>query len=507
MTIEELAELKAELLVNQISFCKTFYKLRTGRDFKISNPLMRKSHHLSIIDSFEDVFSGNTNKLIINLPPRYGKTILTIYFIARAMANFPDSNFLYISVSHSLAIDATTEIRNIMLTPEYQKLFDVRLREDSQAKDNFTTTVGGTVKAIGAGGTIVGKGAGIQGSDRFGGAIIIDDIYNPNEVTSENTRRNIRDWFDNTLLSRRSNFEKTPIIYIGHRLHESDLAAELLSTGEWNSIVLPSLDENNYALDPDKHTSEQLLKMKSERPYFFFSQMQQSPQSPGSTLFNVEDFPVLEKMPEILTTFITADTAETDKESNDASVFSLWGLYDVKYKDVSTGMYAIHLLNCVELRVQPADLEDEFMSFYQSSVINKRYPSFAVIEEKSTGVTLISVLKRIQGLNIREVKRSAASGSKSTRFMNIQQYIKKGQVSVPYGMKHTKLFIDHMSKITANDSHAHDDICDTCYDAVNVALIQPLAMSYVADNKETIYTVNNIKKSMNRLCLARRKLW
>ena len=31
--------------------------------------------------------------------------------------------------------------------------------------------------------------------------------------------------------------------------------------------------------------------------------------------------------------------------------------------------------------------------------------------------------------------------------------------------------INHMSKITANDTHRHDDICDTLVDAVKICLI------------------------------------
>ncbi len=31
--------------------------------------------------------------------------------------------------------------------------------------------------------------------------------------------------------------------------------------------------------------------------------------------------------------------------------------------------------------------------------------------------------------------------------------------------------IEHMRKITANDTHRHDDVCDTLYDAIKIALI------------------------------------
>ena len=106
-------------------------------------------------------------------------------FVAWTLARYPDSNYLYISVSHELATRATSEIRNIITTPYYKRLFGVDLREDSAAKDSFISTAGGAIEAIGSGGTIVGKGAGIRGVDRFGGAIVIDDVHKPDEATIE----------------------------------------------------------------------------------------------------------------------------------------------------------------------------------------------------------------------------------------------------------------------------------------------------------------------------------
>lgn len=41
--------------------------------------------------------------------------------------------------------------------------------------------------------------------------------------------------------------------------------------------------------------------------------------------------------------------------------------------------------------------------------------------------------------------------------------------------------IKHMIKITANNSHRNDDICDTAYDAVKIALMDKTL--YVRDEK------------------------
>ena len=107
--------------------------------------------------------------------------------------------------------------------------------------------------------------------------------------------------------------------------------------------------------------------MRDLQPYVFSSQYQQNPIPPGGSLFKVDNFPILDKEPKILITFITVDTAETSKEINDATVFSLWGIYKIEHFGKETELYGLHWLNCVEMFVEPKDLQAEFMQFYASA--------------------------------------------------------------------------------------------------------------------------------------------
>jgi len=161
---------------------------------------------------------GEIANLLVNIPPRYGKTELLIHFVAWCLARNSACNFIYTSYSHTLATKQTATIRQIVSLPEYRRLFGVELADDTQAKDNFATTEGGSVYAVGAGGSITGRGAGIANSTEFGGAIIIDDIIKPQDALSDTIRDSRNDWYKNTLLSRLNN-RNTPIIFIGQRVH------------------------------------------------------------------------------------------------------------------------------------------------------------------------------------------------------------------------------------------------------------------------------------------------
>jgi predicted phage terminase large subunit-like protein len=466
------AKLKGSLLY----FTQIFYYIRTGRTFDLSEPPGRESHYISICRELVSVFDGKCNRLIINVPPRYGKTELLIHFIAWSIAQYPDSNNLYISYSHALAKKQTQTIRSILQMREYQDLFGVTLKDDTSAKDNFETNKGGSVYAAGAGGSITGRGAGIKGCYRFGGCIVIDDIHKPDEVTSDTIREGINEWYYNTLQSR-LNSPHTPIIFIGQRLHEDDLAATLIKSGHWKTLIIPAIDSAGNPLHPQMHDLKMLKQMQESSPYNFAAQYQQDPQPAGGGIYRPEWFVKHDVEPQILSTFITCDSAETDKNFNDATVFSFWGLYRVKIRDVETDQYALHWIDCEEIRVEPKDLQNSFLNFYANALKHKVKPSMAAIEKKSTGVTLLSVLKDYQGLQLIEIERNKASGSKIARFLEAQPYVASKQISLPTYGKHTPMCIEHCRKITANDSHRFDDICDTMYDAIKLALIDKVVIN------------------------------
>lgn len=492
-----------KLIDSLLYFTQIFYFLRTNRKFDLTYPDGRESHIITICKALTRVINGETKRLIINVPPRYGKTELVIHFVAWTLAQFKDSNYLYVSYSHSLAKKQTQTIRSIITLPEYREIFGVKLKDDQSAKDNFETIHGGSVYAAGAGGSITGRGAGISGANRFGGCIIIDDIHKPDEVTSDTMRESINDWYFNTLQSRVNSFN-TPIIFIGQRLHEDDLASRLINTKEWETVIIPAIDEADNALHPAMHDLKTLKKMQAEMSYVFASQYQQNPIPSGGGLFKRDMFIELEEMPKILSTFITCDTAETDKQYNDATVFSFWGLYKIRMRNEETDTYGLHWIDCWEQRIEPKDLQDSFMDFWSSCMRFKVQPQFAALEKKSTGVTLLSVLKTIPGMRVIDIERSGTVNSKTNRFIAMQPYISKKQVTLPQDARHTKLCIDHMTKITANNSHRWDDIADTCYDAVKIALIDKSLTVLEKDKTEDKVIAKNFYSHQNRIDKLRR---
>ena len=465
-------EVRAEIWGSFIKFCQIFFPLVTGREFAISNPACRESHFITIAKELTLTKRLQVPSLLINVPPGSGKSTLLALWVAWTMSEFPNSQYLYISYGHELAAKHTEFIRRVISCPYYAALFGITIRYDMKAKDHFVNNFGGSVKAFGSSGPITGQDAGLPNCDHFTGAIIMDDLHKPDEAHSDTIRSGVIQNYRETILQR-PRAPNVPMVFIAQRLHEDDICAYMLGGDDertYKAVVLQSLDAVGNALYPEVNPKSQLMLKKTKNPYVFSSQYQQEPVPAGGALYKEKDFVILYEDPTFICTFITADTAETSKSYNDATVFSFWGLY--KISDTSEiEEYALHWIDCNEIRVEPKELESEFQSFYSQCMLHPVKPRVAVIEKKSTGVTLCSVLSEMRGLEVRDVKRTKASGSKADRYLEMQPIIASKLISFSYAARHIGMCVSHMMKITANNSHRFDDIADTAYDAVKISLI------------------------------------
>jgi predicted phage terminase large subunit-like protein len=279
---------------SMLAFTRYMFRVRKGYDFIVN------AHHVEMCRQITRVLKGECKRLIINVPPRYSKTELAVInFIAFALGQRPDAEFIHTSYSGGLAANNAFMAKLIVESVEYQALFPaVILRTDSKARADWRTTAGGVVYAQGSGGTITGFGAG-KLRDGFGGAIIIDDPHKADEARSDVMRRNVIEWFGNTLESRK-NAPHTPIILIMQRLHEADLAGFLLAGGNgehWEQVTFAAIQPDGTALWPAKHDIDTLRSMERASPYVFAGQYQQLPAPLAGGEFKPDAIGMVEAIP------------------------------------------------------------------------------------------------------------------------------------------------------------------------------------------------------------------
>lgn len=322
--------LRAELM----PFTRYFFKQQYKRKYA------NWEHLYQIADMLERVLNGEVKRLIINIAPRYGKTEIAVKsFIAYCLALNPAAKFIHTTYSASLALDNSEQAKDLVMSDEYQKIFpNVRIKKTSKAKQKWSTTEGGGVYATSSGGQITGFGAGIVDDEeiltdddqkefekaiddlfdsindswlgikaKFGGAIIIDDPNKPDDADSELLRNRVNERFDSTI-SNRVNSRNTPIIIIQQRTHEDDLSGYLMRKqgvvgvdpdGIWHVLKLSSIKEDGTALCPQKHTIEELNKLRSHNDIVFERQHMQNPKPKSGLLFpedelNFADFDEME---------------------------------------------------------------------------------------------------------------------------------------------------------------------------------------------------------------------
>jgi predicted phage terminase large subunit-like protein len=505
----EKEEMAAQLRGSLQSFIKVFTKYMTQRAYIESQPEGRESHQITIcreLTSFMRMEHPNEN-LLINVEPGSGKSLHLCMFVAWCYTHYADCNFIYISYSHTLSAAKTLFIKQIIGSELFKYLFNVEISRDSRAKDHFATTAGGEVAAFGSAGAITGRDAGLPGLPRFSGAVIIDDAHKPDEAHSDTVRQSVIRNYEETIRQRpRGN--NVPIIFIGQRVHEADLAAYFIEDKDvkpWRKIILPSIDAAGNALCPERNSKEYLEELAEKSPYVYASQYQQDPLPAGGGIWKRDWMVELDEYPKITTTFITADTAETAKSYNDATVFSFWGVYEIESFGRNTGLTGLHWIDCLETRIEPKDLKDTFLDFWQECTRFKIPPHIAAIEKKSTGVTLVSALEEVRGISVKDIKRTRASGSKTERFLRAQPYLANKQISINADAKHKKLVLDHIEKITANDTHRFDDIADTLADAVDISLIEKQIIAVDNSTNTDDQKMAALRKGMLKRVNARSK--
>ena len=446
MTPADIADCQASLY----AFARTMFGARRGQ------PMLENWHQQQICAHLEQVVLGRINRLIINIPPRSGKTEIAVKsFMAWGMGLFPDSEFIHASYSKRLATANAYDTRALMQHETYGRIFPyVALQDDSKARDEFRTTLGGIVYATGSDGTITGYGSGKM-RPGFGGAVIIDDPIKPGEATSTLLRQNVISWYQNTIQSR-LNKPETPIIVIMQRLHEEDLSGWLLSGGSgehWHHLNIPAKDGAGQSFWPAQFPPEMLDRLETSSPYVFAGQYMQNPAPLGGGIFKDEWWRFLDVPPLTRWRAIYADTAQKTKEQNDYSVFQCWGM---------TIDGQICLLDMVRGKWEAPELETMARAFWQkhSQVQNAGALRAFKVEDKVSGTGLIQKLKR-EGIPIVPIQRNV---DKVTRAMDAAPYVESGNVIL---MRNLAPLSDFLSEASVFPNGAHDDMIDAAMSAIS----------------------------------------
>ena len=406
MSINAIIKQKCE--DSLLFFTRYIFKENTGKKFQVAK------FHETLADTLHKVHKGEIKRLIINIPPRYEKTELAVkMYIAWSLAKNPAAKFIHLSYSDSLALDNSSMTKEYINSDAFGRLWDIKLKKDSQSQKKWYTTDGGGVYATSSGGAITGFGAG------SGGAIIIDDPLKPDDAISDVRRSFINNRYNTTIRSR-VNDRDVPIIVIMQRLHEEDLSGYLLDGGsgeEWHHLKLSALDDDNKALWPEKHSFDELEAIRQADRYTFSGQYLQLPSPPEGGEWRKDWFNIVNsaELPNDIVYEMYIDGAYTKDTRNDPTGIQISG----KSGD------NLYIFKSIDKYLEMPELKNFITSFVQSCGVPV---SQILVEPKASGKSLVQLLRRETRYNVSELTTNFVRYSKIERARASSPFIEGGRV-------------------------------------------------------------------------------
>ena len=224
------------------------------------------AHHRKMAKAFERVATGELKRLMINMPPRMGKSQLTSWLLpAWIMGRAPDKKIIMASHTAELAIRFGRMVRNLIGSEEYKVLFpDVSLTADSKAAGRFDVSGGGEYFSVGVGGAVTGRGADL---------LVIDDPHSEQQGQQADPKLfdNTYEWF--TSGPRQRLQPGGAIIIVMTRWSQKDLCGQIMrdsivreGSDEWEVIELPAILPSGRSLWPDYWPLDELEKIRATLP-------------------------------------------------------------------------------------------------------------------------------------------------------------------------------------------------------------------------------------------------
>jgi len=327
-------------------------------------------HHEAIAAALEEVEAGNILRLIINIPPRHGKSELASRrFPAWFVGRDPYRQFIFATYNEDFARDFGVEVREILRSAVFRQVFPgVELRKGSQAADKLLTTRGGALFFVGRGGSITGRGADL--------ALIDDPIKDAKEAQSKTIRDDLWKWFTDVLMTRLLN-ESARVVIIMTRWHEDDIVGRLTDpknphfdpeeAKNWHILNLAALAEENDPLGrpkgaplwPERFGLTFLTNVRRVMKRSFYALYQGRPAPDDGDFFRREWLVGYKphELPQHLRLYAASDHAVSTNQENDKTCMGcagldeagvLWILPDIAWGRFEPDILLEHFLDQVE---------------------------------------------------------------------------------------------------------------------------------------------------------------
>jgi predicted phage terminase large subunit-like protein len=468
--------------------CRLRFDMFFQRCFLLLNPgaIFQENWSLDAMVHFaEKVIAGEITRGIVNMPPRYGKSLLfNVALCAFILGHDPRKRIFCISHAGTLSSDHANMFRAIVESAFYKRIFP-RMKIKRVVDDEVYTTKRGYRRWTSVLGSMVGMG---------GDLFIVDDPIKPVDAQSQVKRDNVNQWFSNTLLTRLDSKKLGSILIVMQRLHQDDLSGFLLrNAGDWEHLNLPAIAElpqtvelrrgRSYRrevgdiLHPERENRDDLERQRRDMGSALFSAhyLQRPVPLDGSMMPSewIQFYDVLPERDSSSIIFQSWDTAAKQGLLNSYSCCMTFLYHQKKY----------YLLDVFRKRVTFPELVAA-----AEALARKHKPRFIIIEDASSGPALAQTLKTPS--IIRLIK---PEGDKEVRFYVQQQKFERSDVLFPRIAPWLRILLE---EILAFPHGTHSDQVDS----LSQALAFNLATGYSKESMEGLRSFMNDFYFSRRLC-------
>lgn len=437
-------------------------------------PFLPNWHIDLLCEYLEAVTAGEILRLVINIPPRYMKSLLvSVMWPCWEWYQRPSNRYIDSSYAESLASHHSLLRRRLIKSRAYHRFApEICLSRDQQEKLEFHNTLGGIMVATSTGGSVTGKG---------GNRLIIDDPHSPTQAESDAQRQQAIDFFRYTLSTRLDDPKRDAIVVVMQRLHTRDLTAVCVEQG-FQHVCLPALAparttivfprsgraqvrKRGSPLWPERQGVAELEQQRAVLgSYGFAGQFQQNPVPREGAMFKPEWWRYWDRVP-----------PRFDE------IMQSW---DLSFKGGEGHDYVVGLvLGRVGALVYVLDRFKAKASFAETCPAIKqmvaKYPDTRVvlIEDAANGAAVVSALQK----EVRGILAVTPEGGKTSRAWAVQPQIESGQVLLPRprfpdGVLHFEYawVEDFLEQCTVFPRGEHDDDVDALTQALVYAQKRPV---------------------------------
>jgi len=449
-----------------------------------ATPFIDGMHVHAICEHLQAVREGRIRNLIINVPPGHAKSLLTaVFWPAWLWISLPASRWLFSSYRAELAIRDSVRCRRLIESDWYQERWGgvYQLSGDQNQKDRFENTKTGYRVVV-----PMRSGTGERGD-----YVVVDDPHSVDQAESDLSRRDAIEWWDGSMATRLNDLATGHKVVIQQRLHEEDLTGHLLTSHDYELLVLPAefdterrcstsigwadpRQEVGELLWPDKLTRACLEDVKRTLgSYRYAGQYQQRPAPAEGGLFKRVWFrywrPADVDLPPVRVRAPNGDLISIEAVPRPATFDTMIQSWDMSFKEHETSdpvvaqVWAakgadLFLLDQVRRRMDMPSTKEAV------KCLSQKWPNAAakLIEDKANGPAVIQELKH----DIPGLIAVNPEGGKVARAHAVSPQIESGNVYLPYPAI-APWVLEFLEEVTAFPNSRNDDQVDAMTQALN----------------------------------------